>query len=94
MARPHVEDTKISTACEKMFTRTSGNDTKAEGLARAILRPEQIASLQTSVYLSTLLSYALFYTKLTLRYGILKFKPLRPELNPSAQRCLPRFFNF
>jgi hypothetical protein len=31
-------------------------------------------------------------TTLTSKYTSISFNPLTPELNPSAQRCLPRFF--
>jgi hypothetical protein len=52
MASPRVADIKISTASATMLTGTRGYAIKADWVARAILRPEEIPSFETSVYLS------------------------------------------
>jgi hypothetical protein len=35
---------------------------------------------------------AVFLKLLTVNYSVVSVNPLTPELNPSAQRCLTRFF--
>lgn len=52
MASLQVADIKISTASAIMLTRTRRYATKADWVERAIRRPEEIASFETSIYLS------------------------------------------
>ena len=73
MASLHVGDIETSTASVAMLTRARRYATEADWVARAILRPEETASFETSLYLSKPVLYALFYTKLTLRYELLNF---------------------
>jgi len=71
MASLQVEDIETSTVSVAMLTRARRYASEADWVVRAILRPEETASFETSVYLSKLVLYALFYTKLTLRYEVL-----------------------
>ena len=73
MASLQVRDIETSTASATMLTRARRYATEVDWVARAILRPEETASFISSLYLSKLVLYALFYTKLTLSYEVLNF---------------------